>query len=137
MDIQRFFDRLYDEGKKLELLENELRVMEARIKEAGGVGGSQISGGGSGGSKPRDISDLFISEAGTRERVERQTEKVEKLRTAADVMIDQLPEELQKTVMRQRYFRLWPWKVISMSTEKSISYVKMKRAEAIEYLRRS
>lgn len=136
MDIQRFFDRLYDEGKKLELLENELRVMEARIK-AGGVGGSQFSSGGSGGSKPRDISDLFISEAGTRERVERQTEKVEKLRTAADVMIDQLPEELQKTVMRQRYFRLWPWKVISMSTEKSISYVKLKRAEAIEYLRRS
>lgn len=111
--------------------------MEARIKEAGGVGGSQISGGGSSGTKPRDISDLLISEEGTRERVERQTEKVEKLRTAADVMIDQLPEELQKIVMRQRYFRLWPWKVISMSTKMSISYVKLKRAEAIEYLKRT
>lgn len=136
MDIQRFFDRLYDEGKKLELLENELRVMEARIKEAGGVGGIQISGGGSGGSKPRDISDLFISEAGTRERVERQTEKVEKLRTAAGVMIDTLPKNLQKTVMRQRYFYLWPWKRIAAATHYSITYTKLVRAEAIAFLKK-
>lgn len=54
MDIQCFFDKLYDEGKKLELLQNELEVISARITEAGGVGGAPISGGGSGGGRPHE-----------------------------------------------------------------------------------
>ena len=99
MDIQCFFDKLYDEGKKLELLQNELEVISARITEAGGVGGAPISGGGSGGGRPHELSDLFIMETNARKRAESQKEKVERLRITAGVMIDTLPKNLQKTVM--------------------------------------
>lgn len=99
MDIQCFFDKLYDEGKKLELLQNELEVISARITEAGGVGGASISGGGSGGGRPHELSDLFIMETNARKRAESQKGKVERLRITAGVMIDTLPKNLQKTVV--------------------------------------
>ena len=57
MDIQCFFDKLYDEGKKLELLQNELEVIRARLTEAGGIGGATIYGGGSGGNKPHERTE--------------------------------------------------------------------------------
>lgn len=136
MDIQCFFDKLYDEGKKLELLQNELEVISARIKEAGGVGGASLSGGGSGGGRPRELSDLFIMETNARKRAESQKEKVERLRITAGVMIDTLPKNLQKTVMRQRYFYLWPWKRIATATHYSITYTKLVRAEAIAFLKK-
>lgn len=136
MDIQCFFDKLYDEGKKLELLQNELEVISARITEAGGVGGAPISGGGSGGGRPHELSDLFIMETNARKRAESQKEKVERLRITAGVMIDTLPKNLQKTVMRQRYFYLWPWKRIAVATHYSITYTKLVRAEAIAFLKK-
>uniref|UniRef100_UPI0040389A60 hypothetical protein n=1 Tax=Dialister succinatiphilus TaxID=487173 RepID=UPI0040389A60 len=136
MDIQCFFDKLYDEGKKLELLQNELEVIRARLTEAGGIGGARISGGGSGGNKPHELSDLFVMEDDAQKRVETQKEKVERLRITAGVMVDTLPKELQKMVMRQRYFYLWPWKRISAATHYSITYVKTVRAEAIKFLKK-
>lgn len=136
MDIQCFFDKLYDEGKKLELLQNELEVISARITEAGGVGGAPISGGGSGSGRPHELSDLFIMETNARKRAESQKEKVERLRITAGVMIDTLPKNLQKTVMRQRYFYLWPWKRIAAATHYSITYTKLVRAEAIAFLKK-
>ena len=40
------------------------------------------------------------------------------------------------TVMRQRYFYLWPWKRIAAATHYSITYTKLVRAEAIAFLKK-
>lgn len=132
--IQRFFKSILKEAWKWQLANDELAALTATIRETGGIGAVKLSEKVTGGPAPQELSALLIRRDEAMDRLDRQQDKLFRMQRVAGEMIDRLELPLQRSIMRQRYLYLWPWKKVSEAAHYSVGYCKRQQAEAMNAL---